>query len=282
MREHAGRRRVQDPRRREHARAARPGGPRPRRDHLLVRQPRTGAGLRRAAAWCARGGGYADDARRPSRSTARAGSAPRSFSRARRPPNAKPRPSASSRRAGSSWYRRSTTRGSSQDRAPSGWRSSKTVPDVQDVYVPVGGGGLLAGVAAAVKALKPDARVIGVEPAGAAKMSRSLAAGAPVTLDAHVEHRRRPAAGAPGRPDVRARADARRRGDHRRRGRPGRCRALPRARGEDRRGTQRGRQRCRHPAAISGRPIGSSGRWSRCSAAATSRLEKLAAIFAGD
>jgi threonine dehydratase len=56
-------------------------------------------------------------------------------------------------------------------------------PDVHEVYVPVGGGGLLAGVAAAVKALRPAARVIGVEPAGAAKMSRSLAAGAPVTLE---------------------------------------------------------------------------------------------------
>jgi threo-3-hydroxy-L-aspartate ammonia-lyase len=57
------------------------------------------------------------------------------------------------------------------------------VPDVQDVYVPVGGGGLLAGVAAAIKALRPGARVIGVEPAGAPKMSRSLAAGRPITLD---------------------------------------------------------------------------------------------------
>jgi threonine dehydratase len=57
-------------------------------------------------------------------------------------------------------------------------------PDVQDVYVPVGGGGLLAGVAAAIKALRPGACVIGVEPAGAPKMSRSLAAGTPITLDA--------------------------------------------------------------------------------------------------
>jgi threo-3-hydroxy-L-aspartate ammonia-lyase len=56
-------------------------------------------------------------------------------------------------------------------------------PDVHEVYVPVGGGGLLAGVAAAVKALRPASRVIGVEPTGAAKMSRSLAAGTPVTLD---------------------------------------------------------------------------------------------------
>ena len=52
------------------------------------------------------------------------------------------------------------------------------------VYVPVGGGGLAAGVAAAVKALRPATRVVGVEPAGAAAMARSVAAGAPVTLDA--------------------------------------------------------------------------------------------------
>jgi threonine dehydratase len=56
-------------------------------------------------------------------------------------------------------------------------------PPVREVYVPVGGGGLLAGVAAAVKALRPAARVIGVEPSTAAKMSRSLAAGGPVTLE---------------------------------------------------------------------------------------------------
>ena len=51
------------------------------------------------------------------------------------------------------------------------------------VYVPIGGGGLAAGVAAAVKALRPATRVVGVEPAGADAMARSLAAGAPVTLD---------------------------------------------------------------------------------------------------
>ena len=56
-------------------------------------------------------------------------------------------------------------------------------PDVSVVYVPVGGGGLISGVAAAIKALRPAVRVIGVEPAGAPKMSTSLAAGRPVTLD---------------------------------------------------------------------------------------------------
>ena len=57
-------------------------------------------------------------------------------------------------------------------------------PDVTAVYVPVGGGGLISGVAAAVKRLAPSVRLIGVEPAGAPKMTRSLAAGQPTTLDA--------------------------------------------------------------------------------------------------
>jgi threonine dehydratase len=56
-------------------------------------------------------------------------------------------------------------------------------PDVATVIVEVGGGGLSSGVAAAVKQRAPHVRVIGVEPEGAAKMKRSLEAGAPVTLD---------------------------------------------------------------------------------------------------
>jgi threo-3-hydroxy-L-aspartate ammonia-lyase len=58
------------------------------------------------------------------------------------------------------------------------------VPTVTAVYVPIGGGGLIAGVAAAVKGLRPTVRIVGVEPEGAPKMTRSLAAGQPVTLDA--------------------------------------------------------------------------------------------------
>ncbi len=50
------------------------------------------------------------------------------------------------------------------------------------VYVPVGGGGLLSGVSAAVKGLRPHVRVVGVEPAGSACMGASRAAGHPVTL----------------------------------------------------------------------------------------------------
>ncbi len=51
------------------------------------------------------------------------------------------------------------------------------------VVVPIGGGGLASGVAAAIRTLAPGAQVIGVEPEGAPKMSRSLAAGHPVTLE---------------------------------------------------------------------------------------------------
>jgi threonine dehydratase len=56
-------------------------------------------------------------------------------------------------------------------------------PDVATVYVPAGGGGLASGVAAAVKASRPEVRVVAVEPAGAPKMTRSLAAGEPVTIE---------------------------------------------------------------------------------------------------
>ncbi len=56
------------------------------------------------------------------------------------------------------------------------------VPDVEAVVVPVGGGGLLAGVGLAVKTRRPDVLVIGVEPAGAAKFSAACAEGRPVTI----------------------------------------------------------------------------------------------------
>jgi len=56
------------------------------------------------------------------------------------------------------------------------------VPGLSMVFVPVGGGGLLSGVAVAVRALAPQAVVVGVEPVGASCMGASLAAGYPVTL----------------------------------------------------------------------------------------------------
>ncbi len=50
------------------------------------------------------------------------------------------------------------------------------------IFVPVGGGGLIAGIAAYVKCVRPEVLVIGVEPAGANAMAQSLAAGRRVTL----------------------------------------------------------------------------------------------------
>jgi threonine dehydratase len=57
------------------------------------------------------------------------------------------------------------------------------VPDVATVLVPIGGGGLIAGVATAIKSTRPGVTVIGVEPEGAAAMKASVEAGRPVTLD---------------------------------------------------------------------------------------------------
>lgn len=54
---------------------------------------------------------------------------------------------------------------------------------IDAVFVPVGGGGLIAGIAVYLKAMDPSIRVIGVEPEDSAAMRDSLAAGAPVTLD---------------------------------------------------------------------------------------------------
>ena len=57
------------------------------------------------------------------------------------------------------------------------------LPEVETVVVPVGGGGLISGIVAGLAAVKSHAVVWGVEPAGAPKLQRSLAAGAPVRLE---------------------------------------------------------------------------------------------------
>ena len=56
------------------------------------------------------------------------------------------------------------------------------LPDVEQVVVPIGGGGLISGIAFAIKTLKPKCRVIGVQAAGAPSMFNSRAAGVPVEL----------------------------------------------------------------------------------------------------
>ena len=57
------------------------------------------------------------------------------------------------------------------------------VPDVDVVLVQVGGGGLVSGIATAVKGLRPEARVVAVEPELSAALHESLKAGRPVTVE---------------------------------------------------------------------------------------------------
>lgn len=57
------------------------------------------------------------------------------------------------------------------------------LPDADEILVPIGGGGLAAGIAMAAKALRPDIKVIGVEPIGAMSMKKSLDTGHPCTLE---------------------------------------------------------------------------------------------------
>ncbi len=60
---------------------------------------------------------------------------------------------------------------------------ARQLPDLDAVIVPIGGGGLCAGVATAVKLLQPGCQVFGVEPEGADTMHRSFAAGSPQSID---------------------------------------------------------------------------------------------------
>ena len=73
---------------------------------------------------------------------------------------------------------------SSRGRAPSAWRSCASIPDpLEAIFVPIGGGGLAAGIAVYVKFLRPEVKVIGVEPEDAASMAAALAAGERVILN---------------------------------------------------------------------------------------------------
>jgi threonine dehydratase len=57
------------------------------------------------------------------------------------------------------------------------------LPDVHTVVVPIGGGGLISGVASALKSLRPEIRIVGVESSGAPAMERSVAEGRRIELD---------------------------------------------------------------------------------------------------
>jgi len=57
------------------------------------------------------------------------------------------------------------------------------LPRLERVVVPVGGGGLIGGIASAVKAIRPSVRVVGVQSSGYPSMTQSLAAGRPLDLE---------------------------------------------------------------------------------------------------
>jgi len=65
-----------------------------------------------------------------------------------------------------------------------GLELAEQVPDLDAVIVSIGGGGLVSGVAAAIKQINSNCKVYGVEPEGANSMQRSLAAGKPEKLEA--------------------------------------------------------------------------------------------------
>jgi len=67
--------------------------------------------------------------------------------------------------------------------ATAGLEILEDLPDVDAIIAPLGGGGLLSGISAAIRALKPDTRVYAAEPDTAAPLSASLAAGRPVYFE---------------------------------------------------------------------------------------------------
>ena len=64
-----------------------------------------------------------------------------------------------------------------------GYEYCQQVSDLDAAIIPIGGGGLAAGMATAIKAMNPDCKVYGVEPFGADSMSRSFASGKPESIE---------------------------------------------------------------------------------------------------
>ena len=67
--------------------------------------------------------------------------------------------------------------------ATCGYEYAMQAPQIDTYVIPIGGGGMISGMACAIKQMNPDAQVIGVEPFGADGMTQSFAAGEPVRID---------------------------------------------------------------------------------------------------
>ncbi len=74
-----------------------------------------------------------------------------------------------------------------------GLELARQVPDLDAVIVPIGGGGLIAGIAVALKSIKPKVQIIGVEPKRAACFTAAVSAGKPVTVEMEAGFLVRPA-----------------------------------------------------------------------------------------
>ena len=70
-----------------------------------------------------------------------------------------------------------------QGTGTAGWEFTKQVPELDAMILPIGGGGLCGGFAAALKQVWPNIKIYGVEPEGANAMFQSFKQGQPVTLD---------------------------------------------------------------------------------------------------
>jgi threonine dehydratase len=64
-----------------------------------------------------------------------------------------------------------------------GMEINEQVDEIATVVVPVGGGGLISGISAALKSLRPDVHIVGVQAAGASSFAASLAKGVPIALE---------------------------------------------------------------------------------------------------
>ena len=143
------------------------------------------------------------------------------------------------------------------------------VPDAATVVVPTGGGGLLGGIAIAVKALRPDVRVVGVQAAGAAAYPPSLAEGRPIRLPQMATMADGIAVGRPGELTFRLVQeyvdDILTVSEEYAVPRPARARRAGEA------GRRAGRCRCRGGAVRGARPLHGPGRRASCPAATSTR-----------
>ena len=201
---------VQAARRRQRDGAGRPGGARARRLHRERRQHGAGRRLVRAAARHPLHGRRARPRAREPSSTRSSGSAAGS-SRSRSSAGGRCSSSTTIPGMEGCFVHPVSDPAVIAGNGTIGLEILEDLPDVDAVLVPYGGGGLSCGIASAMRALRPRARVFACEVETAAPLAASLAAGRPAGRRLHAELRRRHRRPQRARRDVAARLDAARR-----------------------------------------------------------------------